>query len=161
MRVCRGRFPGTAFDLSQEIVMSELRLFDPFGIEPLDDTWRNFFRGWKPEAMDMAPRIKIDVNENDSSYLVKADIPGVKKEDIDIRVDGSLVTVSAEVKREKEKKENGRVLRSERQVGYASRSFTLACPVDEGKAEAHYENGVLELMLPKKAATSTKRLTVR
>ncbi|RPJ78155.1 MAG: hypothetical protein EHM20_04590 [Alphaproteobacteria bacterium] len=64
-------------------------------------------------------------------------------------------------KAEKEEKKEGRVLRSERQQGYASRSFSLACPVDEAKAAAKYENGVLELTLPKKAATSTKRLAVQ
>jgi HSP20 family protein len=141
--------------------MNELRLFDPFAMEPLDEAWRSMLRPWKSEALDVAPRIKIDVNEQDGSYTVKADIPGVKKEDIDIRVDGNQVTISAEVKKEKEEKKDGRVLRSERQTGYASRSFTLACPVDEDKAEAHYESGVLQLTLPKKAATSTKRLSVK
>jgi HSP20 family protein len=66
------------------------------------------------------------------------------------------VTISAEVKTEKEGKEGGRVLRRERQQGYASRSFTLACPVDEAK----YKDAVHELKLPKKATTSSKRLAI-
>ena len=92
---------------------------------------------------------------------MKAEIPGVRKEDIDVRVDGNTVTISAEVKKEKEEKKEGRLLRRERQEGYASRSFTLACPVNEAEAEAKYENGVLSLTLPKKAATSKKRLSVQ
>ena len=78
-----------------------------------------------------------------------------------MRVEGNTVTISAEMKKEKEEKKEGRVLRRERQEGYASRSFTLACPVDEAEAEAKYVNGVLELTLPKKAANSNKRLTVQ
>ena len=140
--------------------MNELRMFDPLALEPFEDTFRGLMRPWRMEKMEAAPRIKIDLEELDSSYLVKAEIPGVRKEDIDVRVDGSTVTISAEVKKEKEEKKEGRLLRRERQEGFASRSFTLACPVDEGRAEAMYVNGVLELKLPKKAATSSKRLSI-
>ena len=141
--------------------MSELRVFDPLALEPLEDTFRSLMRPWRMEGMEVAPRIKLDLSELDNSYTVKAEIPGVRKEDIDVRVDGNVVTISAEVKKEKEEKKEGRVLRSERQEGYASRSFTLACPVDEAKAAAKYENGILELSLPKKAEISTKRLSVQ
>jgi len=60
----------------------------------------------------------------------------VRREDIDIRIDGNQVTIRAEVKTEKEEREDGRVLRRERQQGHVSRSFTLACPVDEIKSDA-------------------------
>jgi len=82
-------------------------------------------------------------------------------EDINVDVDGNVVTISAEVKKSSEEKKDGRVLRSERQVGYASRTFTLAASVDESKAEAKYENGVLELRLPKKDASGNKRLAIK
>jgi len=141
--------------------LNELRTLDPFGIDPFDDSFRALMRPWRFDAPDAAPRIKIDLTEHDGSYLVKAEIPGVRKEDIDVRVDGNLVTISAEVKSEKEEKSGGRVLRQERQRGYASRTFTLACPVEDNRAEAIYKDGVLELTLPKKAATSSKRLTVQ
>jgi len=141
--------------------MNELRLFDPLALDPFEDSFRSLMRPWRSEAMEAAPKIKLDLIERDDSYAVKAEIPGVRKEDIDIRVEGNLVTISAEMKKEKEEKKEGRVLRRERQEGYASRSFTLACPVDDGKAEAKFVDGVLELTLPKKAPTSTKRLTVR
>ena len=87
-------------------------------------------------------------------------MPGVSKDDIDVRIEGNRVTLSAEVKKDKEEKKDGRVLRSERQYGYASRSFTLGCAVDEAKAEAKYKDGILELTLPKKAKTSSKRLPI-
>jgi HSP20 family protein len=140
--------------------MNELRLFDPFSLDPFEESFRNLWRPWKGAEMDVAPRIKLDVSEQDGSYGVKAEIPGVRKEDIEVRVDGNMVTIGAEVKREKEDKDGGRVLRRERQQGYASRSFTLALPVDEAKVVAKYEDGVLSLTLPKKAAATQKRITV-
>ncbi len=141
--------------------MNELRTFDPFALDPLEDAFRTFMRPWRLETPEIAPRIRLDVSELDGSYTVKAEIPGVRKEDIEVRVEGALVTISAEVKSEKEEKEGGRMLRQERHQGYASRSFSLACPVDEAKAEASYKDGVLELKLPKKAATSNKRLAIQ
>jgi HSP20 family protein len=142
-------------------MMNELRTLDPFSIDPFDDTFRTFLRPWRFEAPDVAPRIKIDVSETDGHYAVKAEIPGVRKEDIDVRVDGSMVTISAQVKTEKEEKKGSRVLRQERQQGYASRSFTLACPVEDAQAEAVYQDGVLELKLPKKAASTSKRVAIQ
>jgi HSP20 family protein len=142
--------------------MNELRTLDPFSLDPLEDTFRSLMRPWRMELPEAAPRIKIDLTEQDGSYAVKADIPGVKKDDIDVRIDGNLITISAEVKSEKEEKGNGgRVLRRERQEGYASRSFTVASPVDEGKVQASYKDGILALTLPKKSDTSSKRIAIQ
>lgn len=141
--------------------MNELRLFDPFSLDPFDDGVRSLLRPWRADLAEAAPRIKVDLSENDDSYTVKAEIPGVRKEDIDIRIDGSQLTISAEVKTEKEDKEDGRVLRRERQQGFASRSFTLGCPVDETRSDARYKDGVLELKLPKKSTNSSKRLAIQ
>jgi HSP20 family protein len=146
---------------TKEMNMGEMRLFDPFAIEPFEDTFRSLMRPWRADLAAAAPQIKLDLSEQDRTYTVKAEIPGVRKEDIDIRIDGNMVTISAEVKSEKEEKEGSRVLRRERQQGYASRSFTLACPVDEAEAVAKYENGVLDLKLPKKSTAATKKLTVQ
>lgn len=142
--------------------MNELRTLDPFALDPFDDAVRSLLRPWQVRMPDAAPRIRIDLSEQDGSYSLKAEIPGVKKDDIDIRVDGNTVTISAEVKSEKEEKGNGgRMLRQERQEGYTSRSLTLACPVDEDKVQATYKDGVLALTLPKKADTSTRRIAVK
>lgn len=141
--------------------MNELRLFDPLALDPIDDTFRALMRRWRSALADVAPRIRIDLSEQDGSCLVKAEIPGVRKEDIDVRISGSLVTISAEAKTQKQVKDNGRVFCKERQDSYASRPFTLACPVDEDHADASYKDGALSLKLPKKAATSTKRLAIQ
>jgi HSP20 family protein len=157
---CARKLRRTAPPNHWRVSMNELRVRDLFDIDPFDDAFRGFLRPWKFERSVQAPQIKIDVTEHDANYAVKAEIPGVRKEDIDVRIDGNRVTISAEVKKEKEEKDGGRVLRSEREYGYASRTFTLGSAVDDSKSDAKYNNGVLELVLPKKAAASTKRLTV-
>lgn len=141
--------------------MNDVRLNDLLELDPMDLALRNFLRPWRAtEGLERAPSIRLDVSETDDEYAVKAEIPGVRKEDIDVRIDGDQITISAEVKKDKEERQDGRVLRSERQYGFASRSFTLACDVDEGKADAKYDNGVLSLRLPKRAASASKRLAV-
>lgn len=135
---------------------TELARFDPF--VDMDDLMNKFMmRPLLREGMEMEPQIKMDVKEADGQYMVKAEIPGVKKDDIHITVDGNRVSISAEVKQEKETKEGERVIRSERSYGMASRSFTLADEVDQSKVQAKYDNGVLELTLPKKPGASTRK----
>jgi HSP20 family protein len=131
---------------------------------PVDDAFDDLFRGFfmRPVRMEGASemQIKMDVKEDDKGFTVHAEIPGVKKDDIHVNIDGNQVSISAEVKNEKEVKESEKVLRSERYYGKVSRAFTLGQDVDEGAAQARYSDGVLELTLPKKAATRAKRLTV-
>jgi len=112
------------------------------------------------ESVGIEPQIKMDVKEADGKYVVNAEIPGVNKDDIHVTVDGNRVSISAEVKQEKETKEGSRVIRSERSYGVASRSFTLADEVDQNKVEAKYNNGVLELTLPKKPGSTRKEISI-
>jgi len=140
--------------------MNDLRVNDLFSMEPFDNMFRGLMRPWRAELGQQAPQIKLDLSETDAQYTVKAEIPGVKKEDIDVRIDGNQITIGAELKKESEEKKDGRVLRSERQYGYASRSFTLASAVDEAKSAAKYQDGVLELTLPKTTSTASKRLPI-
>lgn len=106
----------------------------------------------------MAPQVLVDVHEDDDSYTIKAGIPGVKREDIDLRIDGNIVTLGAELRRDHEDKKNGRVLRSERQYGYASRSLSLVSTVEEGRAVATYADGVLHL--PKRRNACSRKLDI-
>lgn len=128
---------------------------------PMEELLRGFFV--KPMELPgnlPAQQIKMDVKEQEGAYLVHAEIPGAKKEDIHVEIDGNQVSISSEIKQEKDVKEGERVLRSERYYGQVSRSFQLAHDIDEGKASASFNNGVLELTLPKKAAGNGKRLTI-
>lgn len=142
--------------------MSNLRVLDPAFSDSFESALRRFFA---PVALDTempSLKMRIDVSEKGDGYQVKADIPGVKKEDINVRIDGNVVQIDAEVKREKETKGNGdRVLRSERYYGNVSRTFSLSEDVDDAKAEAKYADGVLTLTLPKKATAATKKVTVQ
>lgn len=141
--------------------MNELMSFDPFSPTPIEETLRNMMRPWRMEMNERAPSMRIDLSETDKDYLIKAEIPGVTKEDIDVRIEGNQVTLSAEVRKEKqEKKDDGRVLRNERLYGFASRSFSLGCPLDDAKAEARYENGVLSLTIPKKPEAAGRKLSI-
>jgi HSP20 family protein len=139
-------------------IMSNLRVFDPFFSDDFDSALRRFFAPAKFEATAEPLKMRVDVTEADGAYAVKADIPGVKKEDINVRIDGNVVQIDAEAKREKEEKGDGeKVLRSERYYGMVSRTFSLAEDIDEAKVEAKYADGVLTLKLPKKAPAETSR----
>lgn len=109
---------------------------------------------------DQQLSMKVDVKQDDKAYTVSADMPGVKKDDIHVQVDGNLVTIDAEVKKEKEEKKDERVVRSERYYGKLSRSFTLDTEVDETAVDAQYADGVLKLTLPKKAKSNAKKIAV-
>ena len=142
--------------------MSNLRVLDPAFSDNFESALRRFFAPVGFEAETPALKMRIDVAEKDNAYEVKADIPGVRKEDINVRIDGNVVQIDAEIKREKETKGNGdKVLRSERYYGNVSRTFSLAEDVDDSKAEAKYADGVLTLALPKKASAASRKLTVQ
>lgn len=136
--------------------MANISRYDPF-----DDFFRGFFvRPVEMGASAEAPQLKMDVKEDGQNYVVHAELPGIKKEDIHIAIDGGVVSITAERKQEKEVKEGERILRSERYYGKVSRSFQLGQDIDEAKAVAKFNDGVLELTLPKKAAAAAKRLTI-
>jgi len=143
--------------------MANITRFDPFS-DMVDDLFKGFLV--RPVAYEgrgalEAPRMKVDVTESNGAYLVSADLPGVKKEDIQVAIDGAQVTLSAEIRREKEAAEGERVLHTERRFGKVSRSFALPQELDEAKAEAKFRDGVLELTLPKKAAPARKSITIQ
>lgn len=142
--------------------MANVTRFDPFqisGFDPLDDVFKGFFR---PVRIEGVPdiQIKMDVKETDKGYTVHAEIPGVKKEDIHVTIDGNQVSISAETRQEKEVKDGERILRSERHYGKVARSFSVASDIDEAVAQAKYADGVLELTLPKKAVNSARKLSI-
>jgi len=141
--------------------MTNLRVFEP----ALDSFESMFKRLMVPTRFEVDARsleMRVDVSEKDTAYTVRANLPGVKKEDINVRIDGNMVQIDAEVKQQKDIKQNGdKVLRSERYSGSVSRAFTLAQDVDDAKATAKYKDGVLTLELPKKATSTSKRLTVQ
>ena len=141
--------------------MANITRYDPFN-ELVDDLFKGFFvRPMAFEGRAELPRMKVEVAEKNGAYLVTAELPGVKKEDIQVTIDGAQVTLAAEVKREKEATENDRLLHTERTFGKVSRTFALPQELDEAKVEAKFRDGVLELALPKKAAAQRKQITIQ
>ena len=141
--------------------MKNLIAYDPMVDTGVDELFRGFFKPVRWEGAPAPVMIKMDVAETPDGYLVHAEMPGVTKEDINVSIEGNQVTIAAEVKRETEKKEGDRVLRSERYFGNVYRSFTLPAELDEPKCEATYDKGILELKLVTKAATPGKTLQIK
>lgn len=109
----------------------------------------------------LSSNFKVDIKDTDNTYVFHAELPGVSKDDLHVTVDGSTVTIAAEIKQHDEQTRDGKVLRSERYFGSVSRSFQLPVDVDQNTANASYENGVLELSLPKKLNNMGKRIEIR
>ena len=131
---------------------------------PFEDFFSDFGKGYFVRPLTLPAEteltMKIDVKEDEKGYTVQADIPGVKKEDIQVDIDGDTVSVRAEMKREKEEKKGEKVVYSERSYGMVSRSFSLPTEVDDKSAKAEYKDGVLKLQLPKKANGGGHRISI-
>ncbi|MBP8120897.1 MAG: Hsp20/alpha crystallin family protein [Burkholderiales bacterium] len=126
----------------------------------LDDLFAGFFRPIADSARNGVEPIRIDVSEDANAYRVAATLPGVKKDDIQVSIDQNEVTISAEVKREASAREGERVLHSERFYGKTTRVFSVSQEIDEAAVQAKYADGVLNLVLPKRAPVSAKRVTI-
>jgi len=141
--------------------MTNLTRYAPFD-QGFDDFLQGFLvRPISPKNQAPSQQVRMDVSEDDGAYNVRAEIPGVKKDDINVTIDGNQVAITAEVKHIQEDKRDDKVLRSERFYGKVYRAFSLAQDVDETSAQAKYDAGVLELRLPKKAAVSAKKLAIQ
>jgi HSP20 family protein len=141
--------------------MNPITRYDPF-TRGFDDLFKGMFLRPVRLDMDAMPelQIKLDITENGDAYQVSAELPGVNKEDIKVSVEGNLLRISAETKKETEEKKGDQVLRSERYYGRLERAVALDSDVDDGKVEARYADGVLKLKLPKKATSASRRITV-
>lgn len=153
--------------------MTRVSLYDPFA-----DVFPGLFRSvltpvYKDRSAAAAPAtgkasapaqasapMRMDVIETAQGYVVRADLPGVPKEAIQIDIDGKRVSLRAGVQREAEQAEE-RVLRSERHAGEYARSFVFPEEIDDTRASAKVEHGVLELVLPRKTGVGPTRVTVQ
>ena len=138
--------------------------FRPHGARHASDTDRAL-QSLASEAFGTAPsntvELRADVRETAIAYVVKLDVPGVAKKDITVDVDEKTVRIEVTFKRAEVEGETAvSVLLSERVNGALSRNFRLPQAVDAEHAVAHHEHGVLTLTLPKKNATTQKRLAI-
>jgi HSP20 family protein len=137
--------------------------FTPLFGDWMDDFWnRTSMLPAMPRYADMPSieRALMDVVDKGDAFEVKVDMPGVKKEDIEVSIEGTRVSIRAETQTTKEEKEGERVLHTERFAAMYARTFELPAEVTEAGAEARYEDGVLTLMLPKRAPLATKKLAI-
>lgn len=146
--------------------MSQLTRIDPIHallrLDPFAELEGSFpaLRRWARE-LPQDPAIRIEVSEDDKAYKVKAELPGVKKDDIAVDVEGNRVSIAAEVKRETEEKKDEKVVHSERYYGHQARTFTLAREIDRKGVVAKFADGVLELTLPKNGASKSERIAIQ
>ncbi len=129
--------------------------YDPF--KDMESFEKHFF------GTDRISSFKTDIKDNGSEYLLEADLPGFKKEDINVNLENNYLTISAERKAENEEKDKkGRYIRCERSYGSFTRSFDVS-DVDTDKITASYEDGVLKLNMPKKEKTlpASKKLEIK
>lgn len=138
--------------------LRDIARFDPF--REMDDFFQDYASFPRLRMGDAAQRIRVDMSENEQAYMLRAELPGVQKEDIKVAIDGNQVSITAEVKKE-EQHENGNMVRSERYYGQQYRSFSLPQEVDESKAEAKCHDGILELTLPKKPGGGGRTLQIQ
>src|SRR5882757_9851098 len=152
--------------LSEEIVMAyTLARRDPFG-SLFDEFFTDFFaRNGAPAArgteLPAAVRARLDVIDKNDKFEILVDLPGVKKDDIQVTIEGPRVAITAESKSQKEDKNGDRVLHAERFAASYARTFELPAEVTEDGAEASFDNGVLKLALPKRATITSKRLAIK
>jgi HSP20 family protein len=142
--------------------MTTLTRYEPL-VGPLDNLFNEFFRPvfvWDNRAPADVARIRVDVKETGEAYTVDAEIPGVKKDDIQVSIDGNEVAISAQLKSEIEEKDGEKWLRAERLHGRFERRFALPQEIDDGKASARFTDGVLSLTLPKKQAAAARKVEI-
>ena len=104
---------------------------------------------------------RLDVSETEKTFEVRAELPGVKKDDVKVSIDGQRVTIEGECQQANEQRQGEQVVYSERSTRRYQRSFTLPLEVDDTAAEARLENGILALTLPKRQGNAAKRLTIQ
>jgi len=141
--------------------MTNLVTYDPFAETGLDELFRGFFAPVRFEGGRTPTMIKMDVMETDDGYKVHAEMPGVKKEDVNVEIEGNRVTITGETRREKDTKDGDKMLRTERYYGNVYRAFTVPAELNEALSEAKFADGILELKLVKKMPVAGKKLAVK
>lgn len=127
------------------------RAFDGFFRGDLLDSGSFFSEGWSPA---------VDISESSDSYSIYAELPGIKKDDVKITMNGNVITLRGEKKNESEKKERT-FNRIERSYGVFERSFTLPVTVKSEAIEARYNDGILTITLPKREEAKEKVIDVK
>lgn len=130
---------------------------DPFSL--MDSLFADWLSARPASAL--VAHARIDVTERDDAYEVRAELPGAKREDISVEIEGSRVAISAKTNAQSERKDGDKLIYSERTSESYARSFELPQAVDSSATVAKFDNGVLVLTLPKKDAPKTRRIEIQ
>ena len=140
--------------------MSDLMMFNPFfGGSPFDGTLVNHRGAGALTTRQGHGHLSVDFVENDNSYVIHADLPGYKKDDINVHVEDGVLSLDASKSETKEEK-NDKYYFKERFSGKVHRSFRLPVNANTHEAAVSYKDGVLEVNIPKSANSGAKKLTV-
>ena len=142
--------------------MNNIRLSDPLFPTPLESVVRRFLSSSLFDSELVTLRMPVDIVERDGLYAFKADLPGLKRDDINVRIEGNQVQIEVSDDQEKPAASNGdKVLRNERNRGAISRNFSMADDIDDTQVKASYVDGVLQLELPKKASSAARKIAIQ
>ena len=144
--------------------MSAITRWDPFhNLSTLQEQVNRLFEGSLPHRSDQSALTTwapaVDIYETENELVLKADLPDVNENDLDIRIESNILTIKGERKFEEKVKEDN-YLRVERTYGSFSRSFSLPSTVDSGSIKAEYKNGVLTVELPKRAESKPRQVKI-
>ena len=128
--------------------------------DDFDSLFENFLRPLAEETVNEGLSPRLDVVEHDNEFVLQAEMPGIKKDDIEITLENGVLTISGESKSEKEERGGERIVRQERRYGKYVRSLRLGKEIDEKNVKANYKDGILELVLPKSEEVKPKKISV-
>lgn len=133
-----------------------------FSGDEFDRVVEGFFRPlrWVEEATSDNFVPAMDINERENEFVVRTDLPGVQKGDINVTLENGVLTITAERKREEVKEQGDREIRREVRYGRYARSLRLGTQIDEKGVKANYRDGVLELILPKAEQVKPRKISV-
>ena len=136
------------------------------GLRPWTRDFDSLFEGflrparWMEESASEGLIPALDVIERDNEFIVRAEMPGIKKDEIEVSLENGVLTLGAQTTSATEEKDGERVIRQERRYGKYVRSLRIGKDIDEKKVKAAYKDGVLELTLPKAETVKPKKINV-
>jgi HSP20 family molecular chaperone IbpA len=140
--------------------MRSLIKYRPYGLGLFDDMDRVFRSFFDEDVLSSGSRLNVDVREEENSYILEAELPGLSEKDIDVKVENDLLHISTRKEEKKEEKSDGYLLKERRSSSY-HRSFVLPKDVDREKIDANFANGLLTLSIPKVEAAKARQIEVK
>ena len=140
--------------------MKTLVKYRPYALSLFDDMDRVFRSFFDEDVLLTGSNLRVDIREEDGTYLLEAELPGLTEKDIDVKVENDLLQIESKKEESKEEKKQGYLVRERRSSSY-HRSFVLPKDADREKIEANFQNGLLTLSIPKTEAAKPRKIQVK